>query len=82
MLANAGMDIPMHDTYYVVAHFHYVMSLGALFGAYAAFYYWFPKMNGRMMPEWAGQLHFWTTFIGTNLTFLPSTFPRFGWYAT
>lgn len=74
VLANAGMDIPMHDTYYVVAHFHYVMSLGALFGAYAAFYYWFPKMSGRMMPEWAGQLHFWTTFIGTNLTFFPQHF--------
>lgn len=74
VLANAGMDIPMHDTYYVVAHFHYVMSLGALFGAFAAFYYWFPKISGRMMPEWAGQLHFWTTFIGTNLTFFPQHF--------
>ncbi|MDX1949787.1 MAG: cytochrome c oxidase subunit I [Rickettsiales bacterium] len=74
VLANAGMDIPMHDTYYVVAHFHYVMSLGALFGAYAAFYYWFPKMSGKMMPEIAGHIHFWTTFIGTNLTFFPQHF--------
>jgi len=74
VLANAGMDIPMHDTYYVVAHFHYVMSLGALFGAFAAFYYWFPKMSGKMMPEWAGKLHFTFTFIGTNLTFFPQHF--------
>jgi cytochrome c oxidase subunit 1 len=74
VLANAGMDIPMHDTYYVVAHFHYVMSLGALFGLYAAFYYWFPKMSGRMIPEWCGQLHFWGTFIGTNVTFFPQHF--------
>jgi cytochrome c oxidase subunit 1 len=74
VLANAGMDIPMHDTYYVVAHFHYVMSLGALFGAFAAFYYWFPKMSGRMIPEWAGQIHFWLTFIGTNVTFFPQHF--------
>ena len=74
VLANAGMDIPMHDTYYVVAHFHYVMSLGALFGAFAAFYYWFPKMSGRMMPEWFGKIHFALTFIGTNLTFFPQHF--------
>ncbi len=74
VLANAGMDIPMHDTYYVVAHFHYVMSLGALFGAFCAFYFWFPKISGRMIPEWAGQLHFWTTFVGTNLTFFPQHF--------
>jgi cytochrome c oxidase subunit 1 len=74
VLANAGMDIPMHDTYYVVAHFHYVMSLGALFGAFAAFYYWIPKMCGRMYPEWAGKTHFWLTFIGTNVTFFPQHF--------
>jgi len=74
VLANAGMDIPMHDTYYVIAHFHYVMSLGALFSAFAGFYYWFPKMSGKMMPEWFGRLHFAGTFIGTNVTFFPQHF--------
>src|SRR4029077_11717180 len=74
VLANAGVDYAMHNTYYVIAHFHYVLSLGAVFGMFAGFYYWFPKMCGRMYPEWAAQLHFWTTFIGVNLTFFPMHF--------
>jgi len=74
VLANAGMDIALHDTYYVVAHFHYVLSLGAVFSIFAAFYYWFPKMTGREFPEWAGQTHFWTSFVGVNITFFPQHF--------
>jgi cytochrome c oxidase subunit 1 len=74
VLANAGMDIAMHDTYYVVAHFHYVLSLGAVFAIFAAFYYWFDKMTGKSYPEWAGQLHFWTTFVGVNILFFPQHF--------
>ncbi len=74
VLANAGMDIAMHDTYYVVAHFHYVLSLGAVFAIFAGFYYWVDKMTGRSFPEWAGQVHFWTTFIGVNVLFFPQHF--------
>ncbi len=74
VLANAGMDTSLHDTYYVVAHFHYVLSLGAVFALFAGFYYWIGKMSGRMYPEWAGCLHFWVTFIGVNLVFFPQHF--------
>ncbi|HQF31663.1 MAG TPA: cbb3-type cytochrome c oxidase subunit I, partial [Hyphomicrobiales bacterium] len=70
-LANAGLDRILHDTYYVVAHFHYTMSLGATFGIFAAWYYWFPKMSGYQYSEFIGKLHFWVTFIGVNLVFFP-----------
>ncbi|HEX8445003.1 MAG TPA: cytochrome c oxidase subunit I [Sphingomonas sp.] len=74
VLANGGIDNYMHDTYYVVAHFHYVLSLGAVFGLFAGFYYWFPKMSGKMYNEVLGQLHFWVFFVGVNLLFFPMHF--------
>lgn len=74
VLANGGMDRAFHDTYYVVAHFHYVMSLGALFGAFAAFYYWIGKMSGRQYRESLGKIQFWLMFIGANITFFPQHF--------
>ncbi|MGD9784395.1 MAG: cytochrome c oxidase subunit I [Hyphomicrobiaceae bacterium] len=74
MLANAGVDRALHDTYYVVAHFHYVLSLGAVFSIFAAWYYWFPKMSGYMYSEFWGKLHFWLTFIGANVLFFPQHF--------
>ncbi|WP_411837168.1 cytochrome c oxidase subunit 1 [Paracoccus sp. ME4] len=74
VLSQAPLDRVYHDTYYVVAHFHYVMSLGAVFAIFAGVYYWIGKMSGRQYPEWAGKLHFWTMFIGANLTFFPQHF--------
>ena len=73
-LSNAGLDYALHDTYFVVAHFHYTMSLGATFGIFAAWYYWFPKMSGYKYSETLGRLHFWITFVGVNLVFFPQHF--------
>ncbi|MGB0960408.1 MAG: cytochrome c oxidase subunit I [Halocynthiibacter sp.] len=74
VLSQAGVDRAYHDTYYVVAHFHYTMSLGAAFCIFAGIYYWFGKMSGKHYPEWAGKVHFFLFFIGANLTFFPQHF--------
>jgi cytochrome c oxidase subunit 1 len=74
VLANGGVDTYMHDTYYVVAHFHYVLSLGAVFALFAGFYYWFPKMSGKMYNELLGKLHFYVMFVGVNVIFFPQHF--------
>ncbi len=74
VLANASMDVAMHDTYYVVRHFHYVLSMGAVFSLFSGFYYWRPKIFGRMFSETLAQIQFWSLFIGVNTTFMPQHF--------
>lgn len=74
VLANAGVDAAMHDTYYVVAHFHYVLSMGAVFGLIAAFYHWCGAITGKKYSEFGARLHFWLTFVGVNFTFFPMHF--------
>jgi len=74
VLANSGIDISLHDTYYVVAHFHYALSMGAVFTMFAGIYYWFDKITGVRYSEVLGQIHFWTFFVGVNVTFFPMHF--------
>jgi cytochrome c oxidase subunit I len=74
IMSTSGIDIAIHDTYYIVAHFHYVLSMGAVFGIFAGFYYWMGKITGRKYPEVLGQIHFWLFFMGVNITFFPMHF--------
>jgi cytochrome c oxidase subunit 1 len=73
-LANASSDIPMHDTYFVVAHFHYVMGIAAAFAMFAGFYYWIGKMSGHWYSHTLARAHFWTFFVGVNVLFFPQHF--------
>jgi len=70
-LAQPVLDIPLHETFFVIAHFHLIMGVASIFGIFAATYYWFPKMFGRMMNEFWGKVHFWFSFVGTYAIFMP-----------
>jgi len=74
VLANAGVDRVVQDTYYVIAHFHYVMGVAAVFAIFAGWYYWFPKISGYMYSDTIGKIHFWVMFIGVNVLFFPQHF--------
>lgn len=74
VLANGEVDVVLHDTYYVIAHFHYVLSMGSVFGIFAGFYYWIGKMSGYQYNETLGKIHFWMFFIGVNIMFFPMHF--------
>jgi cytochrome c oxidase subunit 1 len=73
-LAQPSLDLYLHDTYFVVAHFHLIMGVAAIFGIFSATYFWFPKMFGRMLNETIGKIHFWFTFIGVYCIFMPMHF--------
>ena len=81
VLANSGVDLVLHDTYYVVAHFHYVLSLGAVFSIFAGIYYWMGKMSGRQYPEWAGKIAFLDYFYRSEHYVFPAALLRSRWYA-
>ena len=74
LLANGGLDVALHDTYYVIAHFHYVLSMGVVFGLLGGVYYWAGKITGYQYPETLGKIQFWLLFIGVNITFFPQHF--------